>query len=49
MQAENHNDFHQNDREVRKPWQPPAVEVLMVDETAEGTTFLSSDADFSLS
>jgi hypothetical protein len=39
MQAENReNDFPQNDRETRKPWQSPAVEVLMVDKTENDFT-----------
>jgi hypothetical protein len=26
----------ENDSELRKPWQPPAIEVLMVDQTEIG-------------
>jgi hypothetical protein len=41
MHAESYrNEVPQGDREPRKPWRTPAVEVLLVDRTENGPNIL---------
>ena len=50
MQKENHsNELPQKDLELRKPWQPPAVEVLLVDQTENILGANGVDGAFSIS
>jgi hypothetical protein len=50
MHAESYrNEVPQGDREPRKPWQPPAVEVLLVDQTENILGANGIDGAFSIS